>query len=438
MCTGGGSEMERGIRIDNGICDGCGTCIAVCPTDALSLSATTLSVDYEICTSCEKCAQVCPLGAIEREADIRHLRSARVSDTTSQPTFAGRYDVVVVGSGPAGAAAAYRAAMDGTTVLLLERDREIGTPVRCAGAASIGAIRPFIPVPESCIILTAVEEEIITSDGGATLLPNGGLAILDRRRFDSHVALLAAEAGANILVGADVFGMERRDAGWRLSFTHNGGNCLVEACLVVAADGVESRVARWAGIETAMSLDDVESSIQYEIVRSESSQINRCQYYVGSIFAPGGYVWVFPKGPGRIHVGAGLLAPRANGIRVREYLDRFVNDRFPGAQIVAEIAGGVPVSKPLKDFVGDRLLVVGDAARMSNPISGAGISAAVVTGSIAGKVAAEACSMGKFDRKTLNRYRSEYIRSAGSRSHALYPAGKIISHGFRSLVRTLQ
>ena len=104
--------------------------------------------------------------------------------------------MAVVGGGPAGTAAAYEAAKGGAAVLLLERDREIGMPVRCAEAASVEQIQPFFQVPDSCVVHPAVREEIITSDDGVTRLPENGLAILDRRRFDAYIALLAAEAGA--------------------------------------------------------------------------------------------------------------------------------------------------------------------------------------------------------------------------------------------------
>ena len=101
-----------------------------------------------------------------------------------------------------------------------------------------------------------------------------------------------------------------------------------------------------------------------------------CEFIIGSA-APGGYVWVFPKGDDTANVGIGVLLSKLKKPgEVKTYLDKFIkkDPRLSCGQPLEAIAGAVSVSPPLDKTVMDGLMLVGDAARVIDPITGGGIA----------------------------------------------------------------
>ena len=116
---------------------------------------------------------------------------------------------------------------------------------------------------------------------------------------------------------------------------------------------------------------------------------NTLDFYFGSQ-APSGYAWAFPKGNGAGNIGLGVLGSKLNGKRPLDYLNKFVAKHFPDGKPVELVMGGCPVSDALPTIVGDGLMLIGDAARHTEPITGGGIMAALQSGTIAGGVASKA------------------------------------------------
>ena len=316
-----------------------------------------------------------------------------------------RYDVVAVGGGPAGAMAAWKSAQAGVKTLLLERDREIGLPVRCAEATSTACFECYFEPEEKFIANHIDAEELISPDGMAVVVEGDDKGVvLERKIFDAHIAALAAGAGADIATCADATGMQRLENGWKLNATHRGTPIRLEARVVIAADGIESRVARWAGVATALALDDLESAAQYDLVNIEIENPHHLYCYFGNEIAPGGYCWVFPKGDHRANVGIAVLASRAAGKTAKELLDEFIAARFPTGKAVGFVTGGVPIARPLRDLAIDNLLIAGDAARIVDPLQGAGIEAALLSGFLAGETAGEAVLKSRCEKSFLKTY----------------------------------
>ncbi|NQU05317.1 MAG: NAD(P)/FAD-dependent oxidoreductase [Calditrichaeota bacterium] len=144
---------------------------------------------------------------------------------------------------------------------------------------------------------------------------------------------------------------------------------------------------------------------------------NNCHFFFGNDVAPGGYLWVFPKGDGIANVGIGVSTNRSDGGTAYRKLSEFVSKRYGQVSIISEFAGGVPVARPLKDPLKDGFMVVGDAARHCNPLTGGGISAALIGGNAAGEVAAEAVSKGNTSRNSLKKY-LKLINKDITRNHA--------------------
>jgi len=304
------------------------------------------------------------------------------------------YDVVVVGGGPAGSMAAKFAAEQGVSVLMLEKDRDIGYPVRCGEAVSRKGIEEFIEPDEKFIASHITKFSMNAPDGTEVVLPlpEEGY-VLERRIFDYELAKSAANAGAEILTRAYVNGLLfNGDAVSGVKFEFRGEQHEVEADVVIAADGVESRVGRWAGIKTHIDFRDMESAVQYTISGIDVDP-NTIYLHFGSNAAPQGYLWVFSKGSHSANVGLGISGLIGKKKSALQYLTEFMERTYPDAAILTSIAGGVPCSITLEKISAPGIILVGDAARQVNPLSGGGIASGMIGGSIGGRIAAESIKM---------------------------------------------
>ncbi len=326
-----------------------------------------------------------------------------------------KYDIIVVGAGPAGSVSARYAAENGASVLMLERDREPGIPVRCAEGVSHEGIEQFIDIDERWIA-SRIDVACLHAPNGMNvrMYNNGAGYALERRLFDKALCDLACRHGTEFLTKADVIGLlweKGKISG--VKFKHYGKIDKVRCDLVIGADGVESRIGRWAGIKTAVGLKDIDSCVQYTLteIKVENSCID---LFFGTDIAPGGYIWIFPKSGNSANVGIGISGHLAHQKGPKEYLDEFIEKTFPKAKKTYMVCGGVPTSATLKEIVRDNIMLVGDAARQTNPLTGGGIAQVMLAGSIAGKVAAAAVQTGRFDKKFLKKYRKEWNKRLGN------------------------
>jgi digeranylgeranylglycerophospholipid reductase len=172
-------------------------------------------------------------------------------------------DVVVIGAGPGGSMAAKTAAELGLNVVLLEKRQEIGEPIRCAeGVSHRSELSELIRVQPDWISneINGVRLHSPNNDNVFTTVDNGkgeGGYILERKSFDRGLALQAACAGVKVLVKTRATGLIRKDDLCTVSAICQGEPLQIEAPLIIGADGVESKVARWAGIDTRLKPDEI-------------------------------------------------------------------------------------------------------------------------------------------------------------------------------------
>ena len=190
------------------------------------------------------------------------------------------------------------------------------------------------------------------------------------------------------------------------------GDYKIRARVTIAADGVESQVARWAGVDTASKPVEVDTCAQYMMAGLKDIDLEYCHFFLGHEIAPRGYAWVFPKGGDSANVGIGIAGNISNGTAI-DYLNKFVNEKFPNASVLGLVAGCVPVSGTIPDFVKDGFMVVGDAAHQNDPVSGGGIINAMIAGQIAGEVAGQAVQNGDVSRAVLAEYQKRWHRQIG-------------------------
>lgn len=309
------------------------------------------------------------------------------------------YDIIVVGAGPAGSMAARFAAEQGVSVLMLEKDRDVGYPVRCGEAISKAGVEEFIPSDDKWIAARISKFSFIAPDETEVIVDFGDAGyVLDRRIFDYELARTAAEAGANIITRAYVNGLLFDDGKViGVKYEYQGEQREVKAKVVIAADGVESRVGRWAGLKTHIDFRDMESAVQITAANIPVDQ-STLYFYFGKDVAPNGYFWVFPKGHNKANVGLGVSGLIGKKKSAQSYLNDFMDKHYPNAPVLTSIAGGVPCSITLDKISAPGIMLVGDAARQVNPLSGGGIASGMIGGKIAGTIAGEAIKKNNIDQ----------------------------------------
>jgi len=311
-------------------------------------------------------------------------------------------DVLVVGAGPAGSSAARAAAVGGAQVLIVERRQRVGVPVQCAEYVPAQVAR-YAPLPERCIGQRTGTLLTHLPDGETVETPAGGY-VIDRAAFDRALAVAAYRAGARIWTQARA--LERTASG---VLVRRGGEVIeVRCCVLIGADGPHSTVGRWAGQGNASYID----ARQVEVVLSAPRPST--EVYFDPLYR-GGYGWLFPKGD-TANVGVGVS--RAMGGDPRAALAHLL-DRLGLAEgaIVGRTGGRVPTGGEVGALVAGDVLLAGDAAGQTHPVTGAGVASAVIGGTLAGEAAAGAVKAG--DLSLLHSYEDEWSVMRGPLRHAL-------------------
>ncbi len=355
-----------------------------------------------------------------------------------------KVDVLVVGAGPAGCVAAWQAAAAGQLdVLCIERDRAIGAPVRCAEGVGVAGLREFLDPDGAPWVARRIRQVVFLAPDDTEARVKAGeevAYVLDRTRFEPALADEARRAGAEFAIRTEAAAMERLNGGWKVRLEGPRGNEDVLARVVIGADGVESMIGRWAGIDTRCPSRDMESCAQY-VVSNIDFDPDALYLHFADAWAPSGYAWIFPRGVGVANVGLGMLALKGDGRNARDYLDGYIERYFPHGTVTGLTVGGVIVATTLKRTVADGVMVAGDAAHMINPLSGGGIVNAMKAGRLAGRHAAAAIAEGDTSAARLQRYHDDWMALLGD-DHLKYyrikeALNKLDDAFFNRLARTI-
>ena len=330
--------------------------------------------------------------------------------------------------------AACSAAKSGASVLMLDRRRELGIPVQCGEALAEDVLKELKIKPDPAWAPGRTKSVKIVSPSGTEIhisepKVTGKVGyVINRKIFDKFLATMAAKAGATVMVATYVDGLISKDGKIKGVRAKNLGGILeVNADVVVGADGVGSRVARWAGLNTTLKLNDIETCAQFQMVGVDFESPEMLEFYISNRISPGGYAWVFPKGDDLANVGLGVLGSRTQRKPI-EFLRDFVAST-PGlakGKVVEINGGGVPVSGPSKKTVKDNLILVGDAAHQVNALTGGGIDSAMRAGHIAGEVAANAVAERDTSEKRLEEYERLWRKQMGKKLQKYLKAKNVL------------
>jgi geranylgeranyl reductase family protein len=348
------------------------------------------------------------------------------------------FDAIVVGAGPAGSTAAEQLARAGLRVALLEEHAQVGLPVHCSGLVSPRALG-IADVPEDAVALRRYRRARIWGPGDGTLWVRSEsvqAVAIARDRFDQILAERAAGAGASLMLETKAQRFERVNGHLRVQASTPQGELLLEAPLLIGADGATSRVARWLG-----------RGRQQEVIPAEKVDItfasqgtDDVEIFVGNAVAPGWFGWVIPTTErcATIGLGTGGVGTRGVGTRgvgtpgsLRQCAPAFldlVRRRFGDFAVEDVHRAPIPLG-PARDFVDDGVLLVGAAARQTKPTTGGGVYLGVRAAQLAAGTAVRALETGDTSRRALAAYERAWNRLEGHEVHV----GGWLRRAFRRL-----
>ncbi len=304
------------------------------------------------------------------------------------------YDVVVVGAGPAGSAAARSCAEHGLKTLLVEEHAAVGYPVQCAGLLSTAAFE-VCRVSSRSILNEIRGARMVSGIGGEVCFDAGKTKayVVDRAVLDREMAEEAARAGAGLRLKTYVAGI--RDG--NLLTRGLGGREEIPFRLLIAADGPRSSIARMLGMERSpIYLSGVQADLPCEIdPRYVELHPNASPDFFG---------WVIPVNGRRARVGL------CSGAFTKERFAAFVS-QYP-AGCVHLVSGTIPLGVMPRTY-GHKTLFVGDAGGFAKPTSGGGVYTGVRSAEHAALVASACCKKGTFDDGALREYETRWRQDFG-------------------------
>jgi digeranylgeranylglycerophospholipid reductase len=317
-----------------------------------------------------------------------------------------KYDIVIVGGGPAGLSAAYAAAKFDARVILFEKDASIAHNIRTSGVTWIEEIEKlgisrdhYNPIKNYSFISPSNEVNIRGNDATA--------CVLDVRSVYQHLAFLAAEAGSEIMVKSNVINVvinsNNRISGLKIRTPK--GDMMINCDLVIDASGFHSFIARKIGMVNEWKRYGL--GAEYECY-CENVDSETLVFMVGGEYSDAGYAWIFPLSKKRIRIGVGIGRPESNADPL-EKLNSIIEkklkplDKIGKVQPIEFHSGIIPNEGIRKSTVSDGLILVGDSAGQANPLVLEGIRYAIEFGRLAGEVGAKSLAQNS-KRESLLEY----------------------------------
>ena len=307
-----------------------------------------------------------------------------------------RYEVIIVGGGPAGLSAGIELAKRGIAVLLVEQRKEIGLPVQCGEAVSkLFMDESGFGADLSWVVSTVDRLRLVMPSEAAVTLSQKGYCI-KRDAFDIWLLERYMKLGGDAHLGEKILGAEEKQDGISLRTTRG----VYEAGYAVAADGPISRIALSLGLRRSARCI---SAIQYKFRANGDYEPGTLNVYLNEEVT-GGYFWIFPRGE-EISVGVG----GSDRLILRDALWHFCRKHgFDSSERISSHGGLSPDCGFGGRLSSERVVICGDAAGLVHPASKGGIHLAVHSGRAAGRAVAERIRAGS----PLSSYADEIGRIA--------------------------
>jgi digeranylgeranylglycerophospholipid reductase len=313
------------------------------------------------------------------------------------------YDVVVVGAGPAGSAAAKTTAERGLKTVLLEQHTEIGVPTHCNGVIPppmVDLAREILRTMGSYIVLREFRKARLYAPSGkvikSTAIPANTLFLVDRAQFDRELARQAVNAGADLLLNTRVTGLLDREGTVIGVTTASSSSPELHAKIVIAADGInaiQKGIPKWAGLTPVGQR--YWGGISLELTRVRELEPDTVELHTGS-FTKKGHLTVTPRDEVSCMTHFETMA-EFQRVKLGHYaLSRRLKDAVP-----LKMVGYMhpwDLGERLPKIVKNGLILTGSAANWRGTIT------AFASGRYAGEIASEAVTEGNVTEKKLSKY----------------------------------
>ncbi len=303
-----------------------------------------------------------------------------------------KYDIAIVGGGPAGLSAAYSASRNGAKVVLFEKDPSFGHNVRTSGVSWIKEIEQFgisreyyNPIKNFSFVSPNNEINIAGNEYTA--------CVLDVRKTYQFLALKAAKEGSDLFVRSSVFDIKKNLDGKinGLKVSTPKGIIEVDSTLIIDASGFNSFISRKMGYVSLWKRYGV--GAEYECYCDKINQ-ETLFLMVGQKYSNAGYAWIFPLSNNRVRIGVGIGRPESTVDPLNKLNEIIKNKLYPlnnmgKIQPIEVHYGMIPNEGLRKSLVYDGLMMIGDTAGQANPLVLEGIRYAIEFGQLAGKIGAK-------------------------------------------------
>ena len=300
-----------------------------------------------------------------------------------------KYDIAIVGGGPAGLSAAYSASKNGAKVVLFEKDPSFGHNVRTSGVSWIKEMKRFgisdnyyNPIKNYSFV--SPRNEILISGDNYTA------CVLDIKKTYQFLAIRAAKEGADLFVRSNVFGIKKNTDGRiiGLKVSTPKGVFELESTLIIDASGFNSSIARKMDFVDPWQRYGV--GAEYECFCDNIDQ-ETLFLMVGQKYSTAGYAWIFPLSENTVRIGVGIGHPESTVDPLYKLNNIIENKLYPlnklGKIQPIEIHYGLIPNQGLRNnCVYDGLMMIGDTAGQANPLVLEGIRYAIEFGQLAGKI----------------------------------------------------
>lgn len=283
-----------------------------------------------------------------------------------------KYDIVIVGASLAGLYSAIKLSKNNFKVCIIDKKEHIGLPIRCGEATgNLKELERFFKMEPDWISqeIKGMSAHINGEEALAHEMDDLGV-ILNRDKFEQGLADKATSQGANLILNTYVTNLIKTGDKYSGVKLENGET--VEGNLIIGADGAEAHIGQMAGIVKSLPSSEVATTLQYTI-KSKKYNNGHLHFFIGSKSMPKGYIWVFPKDKDHVSVGGALYGINRKMPKIKKFVDDFVNEYYSDCPKDNLITGAIPITICPKEFVKDNVIIVGDSARMVNPLTAGGI-----------------------------------------------------------------
>jgi len=340
-----------------------------------------------------------------------------------------KFDVIVVGAGPAGGQCARELSESGKKVLLIERSSEIGQPNFSSGGTPLETLKDFdlplslVPGKWSKLLIGT------TSRSKVWDYEDTRGYVFDFKDLKKFLVKESVKNGAKLLIGTSAKEPIVKD-GRVVGVTYSGmfGDGELYANVVVDASGPVGVLASKVGLREKV-ICSPSIGVEYSLINTPESISDTLAFYFGTDYVPHGYGWIFPMGKNTVKIGVAVYNATDNGIgSLKGVLDKFVS-QFPelkDAEPIDMHGGSIYINGGIDSYSTDGLIVIGDAGAQINPFAGEGIRHGLHSGRMASDIIIKAIESNDFSKKTLELYDKKWNKYIGSGwKHSLSVSDKI-------------